>query len=56
MTSGDPARLVGHGGGGPGFTLFALTTHDGATWVGRAATGEALLTDLAQECVEALTR
>ncbi|PFG19918.1 serine hydrolase domain-containing protein [Serinibacter salmoneus] len=56
MTSGDPARLVGHGGGGPGFTLFALSTHDGAAWHGTAAAGGALLTDLAQDCVMALTR
>ena len=30
MTSGMPPRFVGHGGGGPGFTLVALATSDGA--------------------------
>ena len=30
MTSGFPARLAGHGGGGPGYTIFALATVDGA--------------------------
>jgi D-alanyl-D-alanine carboxypeptidase len=30
MTDGDPAVLAGHGGGGPGFTLFALARADGS--------------------------
>ena len=38
MTSGRPPRYAGHGGGGPGFTLVALATRDGATaaveWIG----------------------
>jgi hypothetical protein len=30
MTDGTPPVLAGHGGGGPGFTLFALARVDGS--------------------------
>ena len=30
MASGNPPRIVGHGGGGPGFTIVAVATRDGA--------------------------
>lgn len=40
MTGGDPTRLVGHGGGGPGFTLAVLALADGTAWTSRAVADE----------------
>lgn len=32
MTTGTPVAMIGHGGQGPGFTIFAAASVDGGTW------------------------
>ncbi|MFD0556472.1 beta-lactamase [Stackebrandtia endophytica] len=51
MTRGFPPTVVGHGGGGPGFSLFAATTVDGSRSAGMVTTNEGENLDLIAECV-----
>lgn len=55
MTSGNPATVVGHGGGGPGFTVFAACTSDGARWHGEAVAAESDDRPLIERCLAALS-
>uniref|UniRef100_UPI003B3AB770 hypothetical protein n=1 Tax=Pseudactinotalea sp. TaxID=1926260 RepID=UPI003B3AB770 len=52
MTKGQPVTVVGHGGQGPGFNLFAAVSADGRRWSGRAAEGQREELDLIQSCVD----
>ncbi len=54
MTSGDPVRVIGHGGGGPGFTLFAATDVEGARWRGEVAASGSDDLELVRRCVTAV--
>ncbi|RKW70856.1 serine hydrolase domain-containing protein [Galactobacter caseinivorans] len=54
MTSGHPIDVLGHGGQGPGFTLFAATSADGARWHGEAQGAEGQDTDLIRRCLTAV--
>ncbi|MCV2396061.1 beta-lactamase family protein [Actinotalea sp. M2MS4P-6] len=54
MTSGRPARVVGHGGGGPGFTLVVLATTDGTRAHSRVEAGEVDDRPLYRACLDAL--
>lgn len=56
MTSGLPASLVGHGGGGPGFSLFAAATADGQRWHGAVSVGEGEDLQLIRSCIDALSQ
>ncbi len=55
MTSGLPPTIVGHGGGGPGFSLFAACTADGERWHGAVSAREDAGTSIIQECADTLT-
>ena len=55
MTDGYPVRFAGHGGGGPGFTLFALTTADGSTAHGEVVGEETSDGPLIERCIAALS-
>lgn len=55
MTHGEPVRVVAHGGGGPGFTLFAAASVDGARWHGEGVASEAEDLDLLRRCVAAVS-
>ncbi|WP_180345506.1 serine hydrolase domain-containing protein [Brevibacterium sediminis] len=52
MSKGEPVTLVGHGGQGPGFNLFAAASADGLRWSGRVAEGQREDLDLIQSCVD----
>jgi len=54
MTDGYPARFAGHGGGGPGFTLFALATADGSAAHGEVVAEETSDRPLIERCIAAL--
>lgn len=54
MTSGDPVRVVGHGGGGPGFSLFAASDVEGARWHAEVVASESEDLDLVRRCVDAV--
>lgn len=58
MTSGEPTDVIGHGGQGPGFDLFAATTAAGTRWYGEAQATEREGTedDLIRRCLEAIRR
>ncbi|MFD0556451.1 serine hydrolase domain-containing protein [Stackebrandtia endophytica] len=51
MSKGKPVTLVGHGGQGPGFNLFAAVSADGLRWSGRVAEGQGEDLDLIRSCV-----
>jgi len=51
MTKGFPPTVVGHGGGGPGFSLFAAATADGSRAAGMVSTAEGEDIDLIARCV-----
>lgn len=53
MTDGFPPSIVGHGGGGPGFELFAAARADGSAAVGVCRRDDAV-GDPARECVAGL--
>ncbi|MGX1810494.1 serine hydrolase domain-containing protein [Nocardia sp. NPDC055321] len=54
MTDGRPSAIVGHGGDGPGFTVFVAATADGRHAHGIAVPAEVGSTGLAGECLAAL--
>ncbi|GAA4922452.1 beta-lactamase [Stackebrandtia albiflava] len=54
MTGGTPPVVVGHGGGGPGFHLFAAATADGRRWHGVVTTEDTDPLDPAATCVAAV--
>lgn len=54
MAGGVPPTIVGHGGGGPGFSLFAASTARGERWHGEVAADEESSLGVAQRCVDAL--
>ncbi|WP_061960776.1 serine hydrolase domain-containing protein [Demequina flava] len=54
MTSGDPVSVVGHGGQGPGLSVFAAASADGKRSDGDFAAGEGEDLDLIARCVEAV--
>lgn len=56
MSKGEPVTLVGHGGQGPGFNLFAAVSADGLRWRGRVAEGQGEDLDLIQSCVDDVER
>ncbi len=55
MVRGAPATVVGHGGGGPGFSLFAAASRDGARWCGEVSATESEDLDLIRRCVDAVS-
>lgn len=55
MTSGDPVRIVGHGGGGPGFSLFVAANAEGTRWRGEVAATAGEDSDLIDRCVRAVS-
>lgn len=55
MTSGIPPTVVGHGGGGPGFSLFAACSADGERWHGAVSDREDTGFSIIQECVDAVS-
>lgn len=56
MTSGRPAGIVGHGGGGPGFTLFVAARADGSAAHGVRVAAETDDRPLVRQCLDALAR
>ncbi|WP_060591012.1 serine hydrolase domain-containing protein [Nocardia farcinica] len=54
MTSGNPPAIVGHGGGGPGFTLFAAARVDGSAAHGTMEARECDDAPLIRRCLAAL--
>jgi D-alanyl-D-alanine carboxypeptidase len=54
MTGGIPPSLVGHGGQGPGFSLFAGSTANGERWHGAVIPDEGEDLDLIRICVETI--
>ncbi|GAA1172956.1 hypothetical protein GCM10009584_12430 [Ornithinimicrobium humiphilum] len=54
MTHGIPVSAVGHGGGGPGFSLFAAASADGTRWRGEVGATERPDEDLVRRCLEAV--
>lgn len=56
MTKGQPVTVVGHGGQGPGFALFAAVSADGRRWDGRVAEGQGEDLALIQACVDDVER
>jgi len=54
MTGGNPATIVGHGGQGPGFSLFAAATPDGQRWHGSVSSREGEDLTLIRTCIDAL--
>ncbi len=54
MTKGDPVTVVGHGGGGPGFSLFAAASADGSRWKGEAVASDVEDLEVIRRCVEAV--
>lgn len=54
MTSGHPVAVLGHGGGGPGFSLFVATHAAGSRWCGEVAGSESEDLDLVRRCVDAV--
>lgn len=55
MTHGIPPTVVGHGGQGPGFNLFAAVSTDGTRWRGAVAAAEGEDLELIRRCVDAVT-
>lgn len=55
MTRGMPPTVVGHGGGGPGFSLFAACSADGERWHGAISDREDAGIGIIQECVDAVS-
>lgn len=56
MTIGNPVEVVGHGGQGPGFNLFAATNADGTRWHGEAQPTEGEDLELIQRCITRVGR
>lgn len=56
MTSGDPVDVIGHGGQGPGFHLFAAAAVDGSRWHGEVQAAEGQDTDLIRRCLTAVRK
>lgn len=56
MTKEQPVTVVGHGGQGPGFNLFAAVSADGLRWSGRVAEGQREDLDLIRSCVDDVER
>jgi D-alanyl-D-alanine carboxypeptidase len=54
MTDGDPATVVGHGGSGPGFTVYVAATFNGSRGHGEAAAAEIDDRPLIQACLAKL--
>ena len=54
MTRGLPPTVVGHGGQGPGFNLFAAVAADGSRWRGEAAAEQGEDLELIRRCVDAV--
>lgn len=54
MTSGDPVSVVGHGGQGPGLSVFAVASEDGQRSHGDFVMGEGEDLDLIARCVDAV--
>jgi len=54
MTSGEPATVLGHGGGGPGFALFVASDATGTRWCGEAVAGTDPEEAVVARCVAAV--
>ncbi|WP_114854563.1 serine hydrolase [Brachybacterium sp. YJGR34] len=56
MTKGQPVTVLGHGGQGPGFNLFAAVSAGRRRWSGRVAEGQGEELALIQACVDDVER
>jgi D-alanyl-D-alanine carboxypeptidase len=56
ITDGYPPAVVGHGGAGPGFTLYVAASADGSRAHGEAVAAEVDDTPLVQACLAALRK